>query len=141
MNFKAQASLRAFARRRSAAETVGRYYDKVAEREIAKVITDTCDKAAIPYMRNYQSKIYTDKASREKRLAKIPEHQKGKPDFTVLCLAKLTMWVETKSLDGKLGPHQLRWKEWIIRRGHEYHAPRTPAEAHAVAARILEMGR
>lgn len=116
------------------------YLDKVAEREILKVITMTCDAALIPYMRNYNSLVVTTKAG-ERILARLPEHQKGKPDLTVLCRLGIVIWIETKCPSGVLSPDQLRWKEWILTRGHEYHAPRTVEEAHAVSDRVLKMGR
>lgn len=116
------------------------YYRRVAERDIARVITDTCDALKIPYMRNYPNKIVTDKQG-QKILARIPEHQRGKPDFTVLGRDRVTLWIETKATDGKLSEDQKRWKQWIITYGHEYHAPRTVEEAHAVAARIVAVGR
>jgi hypothetical protein len=128
-------------RRRQEIAGVVAYYERVRERDILRVITDVCDKAAIPYMRNYPNKIVTAKKTGEKILARVPSHQKGKPDVTVLCLAGLTVWIETKALKGVLSPDQLRWKEWIITRGHEYHAPRTVAEAHAVADHLLAVGR
>ena len=121
-------------------QIVGQYYGEVRKRDILKVITDACDKASIPYMRNYNSKVITAKDG-QKQLTKIPEHQLGKPDLTVLCYNKLTIWIETKAPDGILSDDQKRWRQWIESRGHEYHAPRTSAEAHNMAARILEVGR
>lgn len=116
------------------------YLRDVPEKYILKLITDTCDKSAVPYMRNYNSKVVTIPGG-ERILAKLPALQKGKPDVTILCREKLTLWVETKAPTGKLSEDQQRWKYWIIQRGHEYHAPRTIEEAHAVADRIIELGR
>lgn len=139
MKYIDQAYAKRGAQRQQLADDVGAYYDQVYERDILKVITSTCDAALIPYMRNYPNLVRS--IDGQPRLMKIPEHQKGKPDVTVLCLRAVCIWVETKATSGKLRTEQIRWKEWILARGHEYHAPRTVDEAHAVSKRILELGR
>jgi hypothetical protein len=128
------------ARERQEWRDTAEYFAQVRENQIAKIITDTCHGALIPYMRNYPNKVVT--VNGQTILARIPEHQKGKPDFTILCLRGITVWVETKRPKaGKFRPEQLRWREWIISRGHEYYAPQTIEEAHCVSKRILEVGR
>jgi len=125
---------------RKYAERVYHHFDRIAERDVLRIIVDICDKAGVYYFRNYPNKIVTSKDG-EKILAKIPDHQKGKPDITVWCKNGVTLSIETKAPTGKLTLDQMRWRDVLVSRGHEYHAPRTIEEAHAIAKRILEIGR
>ena len=136
----AKALQRAAAERRNQADSVLGQYRKVREQAIKQIIEQTCEKAQIPYMRNRDVKLIK---TRDGRIipAPIGESQKGKPDLTVVALDGWTIWIETKSNDGKLTPEQLGWKEKLEARGHEYYAPRSIEEAHAVGKRILEIGR
>jgi hypothetical protein len=125
---------------RKYAARVYRHFDRIAERDVLRIIVDICDKAGVYYFRNYPNKIVTSKAG-EKILARIPDHQKGKPDITVWCKNGVTLSIETKAPTGKLTLDQMRWRDVLLSRGHEYHAPRTIEEAHLIAKRILEIGR
>jgi hypothetical protein len=127
-------------RRKQEIKDGSEYFDHVRESAILSVITSTCDRAGIPYMRNYPNKVVTTRDG-IKILARIPHHQKGKPDVTVLCYLGVSIWVETKAWRGELTPEQQYWRDVIESRGHEYHAPRTVEEAHKVSERILEAGR
>ena len=139
-NFKTEVTQRLAARRKKQIEDALDSYRKVRERSIKKIIEQTCEKAQIPYMRNRDVKLIK---TRDGRIipAPIGDSQRGKPDLTVVALAARTIWIETKAHDGKLEPDQLRWKEYLEKRGHEYYAPRTIEEAHQVSKRILEIGR
>ena len=125
---------------RKYAERVYRHFDRIGERDVLRIIVDICDKAGVYYFRNYPNKIVTSKGG-EKILARIPDHQKGKPDITVWCKNGVTLSIETKAPTGKLTLDQMRWRDVLVSRGHEYHAPRTIEEAHTIAKRILEIGR
>ena len=124
--------------------TQAEFSDGRRESQILRIITDTCDKAGIPYFRNYPNKVVTTTApdgSRGTILARIPEHQRGKPDLTVWLPAGSALQIETKAPAGKLAPDQQRWREIFEGLGHGYQAPRTIAEGHAVAEIIIKRGR
>jgi hypothetical protein len=128
------------ARARRQAEDIRNYLNQQCEREIKRIIEQTCEKAQIPYMRNRDIKLVK---TREGKIipAPIGDSQRGKPDLTVVCLNGVTLWVETKSHGGVLEEKQMEWRDKLQKRGHEWYAPRTVEEAHAVAKRILEIGR
>lgn len=121
------------------AASLGGYFEGARESQILRIITDACDKGQVDYWRNYTTKVITIKG--EKKLARTPSHQKGKPDVTVWPRQAGVIHVETKAPRGQLTDDQLRWRKIFEARGDEYHAPRTIEEAHALAARILEIGR
>jgi hypothetical protein len=139
-NYKALAAQQAAARRKKEIADALDSYRKVRERSIKKIIEQTCEKAQIPYMRNRDIKLVQ---TRDGKIipAPIGDSQRGKPDLTVVALDGHTIWIETKAHDGKLEPEQIEWRDKLIKRGHEYHAPRTIEEAHSVSKRILEAGR
>jgi len=140
MNFTIRAYDRMLSSRKTMAKSVLAHYQRVNESAIKKVIEQMCEKAQIPYMRNRDVKLVK---TREGKIIPAPlaDSQKGKPDLTVVALEGKTIWIETKAPGGKLEPDQEKWRRWLESRGHEYYAPSTIEEAHAVAARILEMGR
>jgi len=139
-SYIARASQRAATQRKEDAAALLSQYRKVRERSIKQIIEQTCEKAQIPYMRNRDVKLIK---TRDGKIipAPIGDSQVGKPDLTVVALDARTIWVETKASDGVLTPKQLEWKQKLENRGHEYYAPRSIEEAHAVGKRILEIGR
>ncbi len=125
------------------AEAISAYYSQIRERNIQKIIVDFLEKAQIPYMRNRDVKLVKTKSG-EIVPARLAESQRGKPDLTVVLSDRQTIWIETKAPNGKLRPEQERWRDDLIKRGHEWHAPRTPDEAAKICERILffmRMGR
>lgn len=124
------------------AADVSAYYSQIRERNVQKIIVDFLEKSHTPYMRNRDVKL-VQTADGKLVPARLAESQKGKPDLTVVALGGKTIWIETKAPDpkSKLRPEQERWREALEKRGHEYYAPRTPAEAEAVCRRILGIGR
>lgn len=115
-------------------------YFQPRERDVQKIIVDFLEKARIPYMRNRDVKLVKT-AGGEIVPARLADSQRGKPDLTVVGLDRQTVWIETKAPTGKLRPEQERWRDDLIKRGHEWHAPRTPAEAELMCQRILQIGR
>jgi len=122
------------------AKDISAYYAQIRERNIQKIIVDCCEKAQVPYMRNRDVKLVQTSDGRLVP-ARLAESQRGKPDLTIVGGDRVTLWIETKAPNGKLRPEQERWRDDLIKRGHEYYAPRTPEEAEKLCERILTVGR
>lgn len=143
MSFRDHIAAQARARQRATiqqAEDIAAYYAHVRERNVQKIIVDCLEKAQIPYMRNRDVKLVKTSDGRLVP-ARLAESQRGKPDLTLVGYYGQTIWIETKAPKGKLSPEQERWRDDLVKRGHEWHAPRTPDEAEALCARILAVGR
>jgi len=122
------------------AKDISAYYAQIRERNVQKIIVDCCEKAQVPYMRNRDVKLVKTSDGRLVP-ARLAESQLGKPDLTVVGFDRMTLWIETKARKGVLSSEQERWRDDLIKRGHEYYAPRTPEEAEKVCERILTVGR
>jgi len=122
------------------AKELSSYYAQIRERDVQKIIVDCCEKSQVPYMRNRDVRLVQTSDGRLVP-ARLAESQRGKPDLTVVGFDRVTLWIETKAPKGQLRPEQERWRDDLLKRGHEYYAPRTPEEAEKICERILTVGR
>jgi hypothetical protein len=139
-NFSSHVALRSLREKQQQerlAKDISAYYGQIKERNIQKILVDFCEKAQIPYMRNRDVKLVQSKDGRLVP-ALLAESQRGKPDLTIVCPHGVTVWVETKAPGGKLRPEQRRWRDDLLKFGHEWHSPSTPTEAENLCALILK---
>jgi len=128
-------------KRTADADAVLAYYQRIKERDVQKIIVQCLETAQIPYMRNRDVKLVKTADGRIVP-SKLAASQRGKPDLTVVATDGRSIWIETKRpKGGEFSAEQIFWRDNLVKRGHEYHAPRTPDEAEAVCRRIVEIGR